>query len=167
MDTAFDPIVGDNPRVLILGSMPGQTSLQDKTYYAHPQNAFWWIMAQLFQIDFDASYAARCQDLKREHIAVWDVLRQCVRPGSLDSAIERNSEVPSDIESLVNSHPGLRSIIFNGGTAQRLFKRHQAKLFNSKDLRFCLCPSTSPAYASMPRATKLAHWQVALQAALS
>jgi TDG/mug DNA glycosylase family protein len=32
---SFDPIIDDNSRVLILGSMPGKISLEKGEYYAH------------------------------------------------------------------------------------------------------------------------------------
>ena len=45
---SFPPIVSERSKVLILGTMPGERSLKTGQYYAHPQNAFWRIMGELF-----------------------------------------------------------------------------------------------------------------------
>src|SRR5262245_46767435 len=45
---SFPPIVSPQSKLLILGSMPGEASLKAGEYYAHPRNAFWHIMAELF-----------------------------------------------------------------------------------------------------------------------
>ena len=41
----FPPILGPDPRVLVLGTLPSRKSLEKQEYYGHPQNAFWKIMA--------------------------------------------------------------------------------------------------------------------------
>ena len=38
--TSLGPVVGVDPTVLIVGSMPGEESLRRQEYYAHPQNQF-------------------------------------------------------------------------------------------------------------------------------
>ena len=111
-------------RVLILGSMPGAASLAAGQYYAHPRNAFWRILGAVCHFPADAPYAARVAALQAAGIAVWDVLQSCVRPGSLDTAIERSSEVPNDLAGLLVRHPGIGRICFNGGTAEAAFRRH-------------------------------------------
>ncbi len=88
---SFPPIAAPGARLLILGSMPGAASLAAGQYYAHPRNAFWPILAALCHFPADAPYAARVAALQAAGVAVWDVLQSCVRPGSLDTAIERSS----------------------------------------------------------------------------
>lgn len=41
---SFLPVVNDDSKILILGSMPGIKSLNEQQYYAHSQNKFWKLM---------------------------------------------------------------------------------------------------------------------------
>src|SRR5690554_3614325 len=86
-DECLPPVVGTRPRTLILGSLPGRKSLEMQQYYAHPQNAFWKIVAQLFGAPSSLPYGRRVKILTDHHIALWDVLAAAERPGSLDSSI--------------------------------------------------------------------------------
>ena len=77
---SFAPVVGDRPRVVILGSMPGVASLEAVQYYAHPRNAFWPIMGAILNFSPQLPYAERCRELIRSGVALWDVLGECQRP---------------------------------------------------------------------------------------
>jgi double-stranded uracil-DNA glycosylase len=160
---SFPPLVGLQPQVLILGSMPGIASLNANRYYAHPRNQFWPMLGALLGFDPQADYALRVQALHSAGIAVWDVLAECERVGSLDSAIDRRSEFPNDIPGLLTAHPSIRTLLLNGQKAAASFRRHHHGL----DLDTVILPSTSPAHASMSAAEKSAHWHRALRAALA
>lgn len=82
----FPPVARRDARILILGSLPGQRSIAAREYYAHPQNGFWKIMAEL--VGASGSYEQRCAALLKSHIALWDVLGSSLRPGSLDADIQ-------------------------------------------------------------------------------
>ena len=164
---ALDPILDGHARVLILGSMPSQLSLKHQQYYAHPQNAFWWIMSQLYGFDTCDDYQVRCDALKASGVGVWDVLHDCVRPGSLDSNIDRKSEVSNDFSALFETHGSICRLIFNGAASLAIFKRHNKKLLQQLvdqrlEFKWTCCPSTSPAHAAMSKHDKLIAWRSAI-----
>jgi len=164
---AFAPIIGNKPTVLVLGSMPGQASLDHQEYYAHPRNSFWWIMSELCKFDLAIDYDARCSALKSAGFSVWDVLYDCARPGSLDSAIVRDSERANDFEHFFRSHTFINRLIFNGAAAHAIFKRHHKGLLErlvtqNSGFKWACCPSTSPAHASVSKYDKLAAWRTAI-----
>lgn len=158
----FPPIAGPGARALILGSMPGVASLQAGQYYAHPRNAFWPIMGELFDAGLDLPYAKRCARLKRAGLAVWDVLSECRRAGSLDSAFDCETERPNDFAAFFSRHADIQRIYFNGQKAEGAFRRHVLPSLENElpelveSLRL---PSTSPAHAGMRFRDKLAAWR--------
>ncbi len=100
---SFPPVVADNSQILVLGSMPGEKSLEMRQYYAHPANFFWKFMLQAAGINDNLDYATRLAILSGAGIALWDVLRSCRRHGSLDYAIEKASEQPNAIPELLHA----------------------------------------------------------------
>ena len=164
-DKCFPPIADAHVRVLILGSLPGQVSLQQQQYYAQPQNAFWKIMGRLFGAGPELPYEERVQRLVRNEIALWDVCAAAQRPGSLDASIVHSSVVPNDIASFIASHPGVGLICFNGGKAAELYRRLVLPGLPAAvcAIRYETLPSTSPAHAAMPFEEKLKRWGAILQ----
>ena len=160
---SFAPIADRNARVLILGSMPGRASLQAGQYYAHRRNAFWRIVAELLDIDPGAPYRARARALRSAGIALWDVLHSCVRRGSLDTMIERDTETANDFRAFLRDHPKITRVFFNGAKAESSFRRHVSREIGRIPLRFSRLPSTSPANASVPFARKRAAWRAILR----
>ena len=135
--------------------MPSVQSLAANQYYGNPRNAFWKIIFTLFNTPFSNDYEQRKNVLLENQIALWDVLEACVRPGSLDSAIEQ--EVPNDFNSFLKAHPNIKHIYFNGQKAAAYFKKY-IKLEN--DYQLTTLPSTSPANAGKSFEMKLKEWSI-------
>lgn len=156
---SFAPIVGKRPRILILGSMPGIASLEAVQYYAHPRNAFWPIMGELFGFDASVNYARRIGQIRRHPLVLWDTLKRCYRPGSLDSAIARDSVEANDIPGLLQTHSEIRVVACNGATSAEYYRKLVLPgLALTRDIELLKLPSTSPANAGMNYAHKLAAW---------
>jgi hypoxanthine-DNA glycosylase len=162
VDTGFPPIAGNAPAVLVLGSLPGKKSIVEQQYYAHPQNAFWKIMGALFEARTELLYEERVSVLKKNRIALWDVLQSSSRPGSLDASIRVQSANCNDFVNFLHEHSGIRAICFNGKKAADLFARLAAPgvLRQYPDLKLETLPSTSPAHAAMPYQEKLRRWTI-------
>ena len=128
-------------------------------YYAHPRNAFWRIMGELFAAGAELAYADRAARLNAAGVAVWDVLARSVRPGSLDADIDLGSARANDFNGFFREYSDVRRVFFNGKKAAELFDRFDCRPF-AVPLTFTTLPSTSPAFAAMPFAEKLARWRV-------
>lgn len=158
------PVASDDAEKLVLGSMPGEQSLQQRRYYAHPRNHFWPIVGELFGAGPALDYDDRLAALRKAKVAVWDVLFACRRPGSLDSSIDPDSVRVNDFAGFFAAHPRIRVVAFNGAYAETTF-RTRVSLAGTPlppDVEFVRLPSTSPANASIPFADKLAAWRAAL-----
>ena len=157
---SFPPIIGPNARILILGSIPGAASLAANEYYAHPRNLFWRIIADLLNTGLLPDYSSKTQALINARVALWDVMKSCYRPGSLDVAINKQSIVANDFNALFKSHPQIQQVFFNGATAEQSFRRLVLPGLNCQPLSLQRLPSTSPAHAAMTYQQKLKHWRV-------
>jgi len=158
----FAPVSDERARVLILGSLPGQRSLQLRQYYGQPRNAFWAIMGRLFNAGPELPYAERTQRLVDSKVALWDVCAAAHRPGSLDSSISRASVVTNAFADFLGEHRRIGLICFNGSTAAALYSRivlpDLPEAFRA--IPMAALPSTSPAHASMSFDEKLSRWSL-------
>lgn len=164
MAEGFPPVARSDARILILGSLPGQRSIAEQQYYAHPQNAFWPIMNELFGIQ--GSYHDRLRQLVGNRIALWDVLQSSIRPGSLDARIALDSARVNDFHAFLDAHADIHLIAFNGKKAEQLFKKFVDLQSADYPVRQFGLPSTSPANAAMPFSGKLALWRQVIKPAV-
>lgn len=153
---SFPPIVDEQSRVLILGSMPGAESLRRQQYYANPRNQFWKIIFDLFPIEPFEDYEKRKLFLLSKRIALWDVIAMCYREGSLDSQIR--AEQVNDFGNLFKRYPQIRAVLFNGGKAFETYKKWIG--FEAADhVSYYKLTSSSPANTKK-YAEKLQEWEV-------
>ena len=160
-DECFPPIALADAEILILGSLPGRKSLEMQQYYAHPQNAFWKLIARIYNTGSSLPYMQRVEVLTVNRIALWDVLAAAERPGSLDSSIVSASVRANDFAAFYRNHPQVSRIYFNGRKAEELYRRFVLPGLSAEfaALRYVSMPSTSPAHAGMPFAQKLVRWK--------
>ena len=150
----FDPVVNPHTRLLVLGSLPGEKSLAEGRYYAHKQNAFWYLMSQVIGVDLaPLEYPARLATLLAHGVGLWDVIAEARRDGSLDSNIKQHRG--NDLPGLIQSLPALTTIGFNGRTAAKVGRKQIATL--ADQLNLIELPSSSPAY-TMALAQKREAW---------
>ena len=154
------PVVGGETRVLVLGSLPSQKSIELQQYYGNPRNAFWRIMGEVANAGADLVYPERLERLQKAGIGLWDVLAAAVRPGSLDARIDQTSATLNDFSALFADCPALRLIGFNGKTAARLFRQNSEAMQAVADhgVELADLPSTSPAHAAMRYDEKCRRW---------
>ena len=156
---SFPPVADASAHILILGSMPGEESLRAGQYYAHPRNAFWKLMGELFDASAELPYARRTLQLKKSGVALWDVLASCLRKGSLDSAIAADSITANDFQAFFARHRKITRVFFNGSKAEHSFRKHVLPTLSAQPLQFIRLPSTSPAHATLSYAQKRTAWR--------
>ncbi len=107
-------------------------------------------------------YEQRLQMITAHQIALWDVLKTCSRPGSLDSSIEETSIVVNDFATFYRRHPNIRVVFFNGAKAEQAYRRYVLPHL-PEDLSHLLLqrlPSTSPANTRFTLQAKAEKWEV-------
>jgi hypoxanthine-DNA glycosylase len=159
---SFPPIVSAASRVLILGTMPGVVSLKAREYYAHPRNAFWRIMGELFGAGPALPYDARVALILSAGVALWDSVEACVRPGSMDKSI--TDEVANDFRAFFATYPDISHVFFNGAKSEAVFRRHVLPALSGGRRAYARLPSTSPAHAGMTLETKMQAWSAVRKA---
>lgn len=152
--TSFDPISNSDTTILILGTMPGDKSLEKGGYYGHSGNRFWKIISTITNNELPLTYADKKELLLKSKIGVWDVAHQVNRKGSLDSAIE--NEEPNDLDGFIARHKNLKVIGYNGAKSKALFDKYFEK---KSGIIYISLPSTSPANTGIDYENICKQWQ--------
>lgn len=141
---SFPPVVDEHTRLLVLGSLPGEVSLAQSRYYAHPRNTFWLLMGEVVGEDLvSLDYEGRLATLLRRGVGLWDVVAEASRKGSLDADIR--DIAGNDLVGLVETLPRLEAVAFNGAASAKIGTAQLGALADR--LTLIALPSSSPAYA--------------------
>jgi hypoxanthine-DNA glycosylase len=154
MKKAFPPVVDPDSTILILGTMPGEKSLEVQEYYGNRGNQFWKLLYALKGKELSHDYNDKIELLYENKIALWDVLAYCEREGSLDSNIK--NEVANDFKSFYNAYPNIKYVFFSSKNAEKYYNKYIVK---SDHRIYMTLPSPSGANATMPFAKKLEIWK--------
>lgn len=152
----FPPIIADEPRIVILGSMPSVTSLEKQEYYAFQHNRFWKIMSYVYDMPI-TTYEEKKAIIYQQQLLLWDVIHTCEREGSLDSKI-RNEQV-NPIDEVITQYPSIQKIICNGKKSYQLYQKN----FSHLPISCMVLPSTSNANRTITEETLFQVWKEALR----
>lgn len=150
------PVFDGQCKTLILGSFPSVKSREAEFFYAHPQNRFWRVLADVFCEIPPLSTAEKTAFLLAHHIALWDVIASCDIAGSSDSSIR--NVVPNDLARVLSVAP-VERILCNGTTAYGLYMKYS---FSQTGVPAVKLPSTSAANASFSLSRLSELWRAAL-----
>ena len=148
------PLYDKNSRVLILGSFPSVKSREAQFFYGHPQNRFWKVIAAVFDEEVPNTVPEKKALLKRNKIALWDVIHSCDITGSSDSSIK--NVTPNDLKTILDNS-NVETIYVNGKTAEKYYKKYTEKIIERSAI--CL-PSTSPANAAWNMEKLIDAWKI-------
>ena len=154
LKSSFNAIANDQTKIVILGSLPGDKSLEEKQYYAHPTNQFWRLISGVIEEDLTRyAYRDRLDALLAARIGLWDVIASASRVGSLDSQIRNPANNRLDL--LQKGLPNLKCIAFNGQKSAKVARKllHSTSNFSLIDL-----PSSSAGYCSVTLEWKQHQW---------
>lgn len=153
----FKPILDENSRVLVLGSIPSVASVREGFYYMHGRNRFWPLMSALLGVDLTAATAeAKAAALKSRGIALYDAVYECDIAGSSDGKV--SNVKPSDIPSLIAGSE-IKRVFCNGERSYKTVKKY----FPDLSVEVIRLPSTSPANAAVSLDALITEWRKVLE----
>ena len=107
-------------------------------YYGHKQNRFWRFLCGYFGETIPEMVEGKKEFLKRNKIALWDMVVSCEIEGSADTSV-RNAEIADLNKVLCYAH--IEKILLNGTLSYELF----IKSYENLAIPYEKMPSTSPA----------------------
>ncbi|MCR5481703.1 MAG: DNA-deoxyinosine glycosylase [Clostridia bacterium] len=142
----FKPIVFNDSKVLILGTLPGRKSLEEGFYYADKGNYFWKFFMEYTGCGKRPTNIAEAGDVVRlAKVALWDVFESGIREDKTGKRTSNDSDiaepVPNKIPEFLQEHPGIERIGVTGSVGYNAFCRY------FPDIKATQLPSSSGANA--------------------
>ena len=151
--TGLAPWVGENPKVLILGTMAGDTSIKAQAYYDDPRNPFWRLMGDIFQPSTEELSHGRKAFITGRGIALWDCIAKGVRYDSSDASFSERTLQGNNIQAFLEENPSIHTIVLNGtSTTVKYFDKYCPI---NAPVKVIALPST---VSMIPYASKLHEW---------
>jgi N-glycosylase/DNA lyase len=187
-DDEYPPV-----HTLILGTHPSIASLSKNEMFGHPLNAFWYLAGDSLGFRRSAAvspttgkpyvyfhdhlrydnehileYSQQLERLVSKGFAMWDIVAECEREGSLDQDIEQ--EVANPIrefcEGTLNNIDQMASvkriIIANGSTGAKFFVKHFTQWFVDGKLCAASDDMSQRAFKSVMNKAKKAQGEVSI-----
>lgn len=156
MVKGFKPLYNNDSKILILGSLPGVSSINNNQYYFNASNHFWKILMGVYKEKIDLNnYDDKKEFLKKHRIALWDVIKRANREGSLDANIK--NEEYNDIKGFIEKN-SIKKIFVNGTKAEQSLKRYMKK--NNVNYKYALLTSSSCVNTKYTLEEKINKWRI-------
>ena len=106
----FPPLMCHEPRVLILGEIPGKASISANEYYNDNRNRMWKMLAKLATQELPTNYTEKKVLLEHLHVVLWDYYQF----GEQRTNGKVKGTIPNDIVGFVRKNPTITKIAING-----------------------------------------------------
>lgn len=137
----FPPIVFEDSEVLLLGTLPGEKSLQKQYYYADNRNYFWKFFSAYAGCDKPKSNEEAVSILKELKVALWDIYKSGIRRNKEDKKTSKDSDIDdpewNDISDFLQQYPNIKRVGVLGRKAYNAFIKEYP------DIKIGYLPSTS------------------------
>ncbi|KAJ3452758.1 bromodomain-containing protein [Anaeramoeba flamelloides] len=154
----FWPIINKECKVLILGTFPGQISVQNNFYFSYSGNSFWPIMNSILTKNtqqINTKLIAEEKDyytnlLLSNHISLYVLIKTVIRKKIDSSDSSLKIITMTDLNLLLGHFPNIETILFTSQYATNIFKKH----FKNINLPYFTLPSPSSRNTRMNVAEK-------------
>lgn len=156
----FPPLMCHEPRLLILGTIPGEKSISANEYYCDNRNRMWKMLAELATQKLPTNYSEKKVLLEQLHVVLWDYYQSVERTNSTDKGILKGTL--NDIVGFIRKNPTITKIAINGYKKYNMFGEKLQNQFGQSIKVFRL-PETSGSNASWTLEKLCKEWSVVFE----